>query len=41
MENKFYKFLDIAFKVIVGGFFLYIMYYALTFLYEAAKIIFK
>jgi len=41
MKNKIYKFLDIAFKVLVGGLFLYVMYWALTFLYESAKIIFK
>jgi hypothetical protein len=41
MKDKFYKFLDITFKVAVGGFFLFVMYWALTFLYETAKIIFK
>jgi hypothetical protein len=38
MKNKF---LEVAFKLVVGGFFLYVMYWALTFLYESAKIIFK
>ena len=41
MKNKFNKFLEIAFKITVGGMFLYIMYWALTFLYETAKVIFK
>jgi hypothetical protein len=41
MKDKIYKFLDVALKVVIGGMFIFIMYWALTFLYEAAKLIFK
>jgi len=41
MENKLIKFLELAIKVVGVGLFTFIMYWALTFLYETAKIIFK
>jgi hypothetical protein len=41
MKDKIYKFLDVTIKVVSVGLFLFIMYWALTFLYETAKIIFK
>jgi len=39
--EKLYKFLELAIKVIGVGLFIFIMYWGLTFLYEAAKLIFK
>ena len=41
MENKLIKFLELAIKVIGVGLFIFIMYWGLTFLYTAAKLIFK
>jgi hypothetical protein len=41
MENKLVKFLELAIKIVGVSLFIFIMYWAMTFLYEAAKAIFK
>jgi hypothetical protein len=41
MENKLVKFLELVIKVVGVSLFIFIMYWGLTFLYTAAKLIFK